>query len=102
MRTPPAPRRSPFDSSSFHLTFTFPRLRVLISSPPGYALIEVSNNLKTGFVQPDPANAVLVGTEADPDAGAGVKRGGIGAAPLAPRGERGERETHDELRRDRA
>ena len=53
------------------LTLTFPRVRVLWSSSP-YATAEVFNDLKAGFAQPDPARAVLVGAEEDPDAGAGV------------------------------
>ncbi|KAI0742082.1 hypothetical protein C8Q80DRAFT_1110846 [Daedaleopsis nitida] len=53
------------------LTLTFPRVRVLWSSSP-YATAEVFNDLKTLSAQPDPAKAVLVGAEEDPDAGAGV------------------------------
>ena len=53
------------------LTLTFPRVRVLWSSSP-YATAEVFNDLKGNLAQPDPARAVLVGAEEDPDAGAGV------------------------------
>ncbi|KAH9889061.1 hypothetical protein C8Q73DRAFT_654519 [Cubamyces lactineus] len=53
------------------LTLTFPRVRILWSSSP-YATAEIFNDLKTNVAQPDPAKAVLVGAEEDPDAGAGV------------------------------
>ena len=55
----------------FLLTLTFPRVRILWSSSP-YATAEIFNDLKTNAVQPDPAKAVLVGAEEDPEAGAGV------------------------------
>ncbi|KAI8974614.1 hypothetical protein BD414DRAFT_181511 [Trametes punicea] len=53
------------------LTLTFPRVRILWSSSP-YATAEMFNDLKSQAAQPDPAKAVLVGAEEDPDAGAGV------------------------------
>ena len=53
------------------LTLTFPRVRILWSSSP-YATAEMFNDLKTHAAQPDPAKAVLVGAEEDPEAGAGV------------------------------
>ncbi|OSD00090.1 hypothetical protein PYCCODRAFT_1371782 [Trametes coccinea BRFM310] len=53
------------------LTLTFPRVRILWSSSP-YATAEIFNDLKMNVAQPDPAKAVLVGAEEDPDAGAGV------------------------------
>ncbi|CDO72250.1 hypothetical protein BN946_scf184970.g102 [Trametes cinnabarina] len=53
------------------LTLTFPRVRILWSSSP-YATAEIFNDLKMNAAQPDPAKAVLVGAEEDPDAGAGV------------------------------
>ncbi|KAI0365205.1 hypothetical protein BV20DRAFT_954830 [Pilatotrama ljubarskyi] len=53
------------------LTLTFPRVRILWSSSP-YATAEIFNDLKAHAAQPDPAKAVLVGAEEDPDAGAGV------------------------------
>ncbi|RPD58723.1 hypothetical protein L226DRAFT_617201 [Lentinus tigrinus ALCF2SS1-7] len=53
------------------LTLTFPRVRIIWSSSP-YATAEIFNDLKTLSAQPDPAKAVLVGAEEDPEAGAGV------------------------------
>ena len=53
------------------LTLTFPRVRIIWSSSP-YATAEIFNDLKTLAAQPDPAKAVLVGAEEDPEAGAGV------------------------------
>ncbi|KAI0699621.1 hypothetical protein C8T65DRAFT_659230 [Cerioporus squamosus] len=53
------------------LTLTFPRVRIIWSSSP-YATAEIFNDLKTLSAEPDPAKAVLVGAEEDPDAGAGV------------------------------
>ncbi|EJF60626.1 hypothetical protein DICSQDRAFT_87823 [Dichomitus squalens LYAD-421 SS1] len=52
------------------LTLTFPRVRIIWSSSP-YATAEIFNDLKTHAAQPDPAKAVLVGAEEDPQAGAG-------------------------------
>ena len=53
------------------LTLTFPSVRIIWSSSP-YATAEIFNDLKTHATQPDPAKAVLVGAEEDPQAGAAV------------------------------
>ena len=64
-------RAVPSSPSSYFSRARSPRVRVLWSSSP-YAPADVFNDLKAGFAQPDPARAVLVGAEEDPDAGAGV------------------------------
>ena len=46
-------------------------MRIIWSSSP-YATAEIFNDLKSNVPQPDPAKAVLVGAEEDPEAGAGV------------------------------
>ncbi|KZT00071.1 uncharacterized protein LAESUDRAFT_764940 [Laetiporus sulphureus 93-53] len=53
------------------LTLTFPRVRIIWSSSP-YATAEIFRDLKANSPEPDPAKAVTVGAEEDPDAGAGV------------------------------
>ena len=46
-------------------------MRIIWSSSP-YATAEIFNDLKANAAQPNPAKAVLVGAEEDPEAGAGV------------------------------
>ena len=53
------------------LTLTFPRVRIIWSCSP-YATAEIFRDLKVNSPEPDPAKAVTVGAEEDPDAGAGV------------------------------
>lgn len=53
------------------LTLTFPRLRIIWSSSP-YATAEIFNDLKLHNAEPEPSQAIAVGAEEDPDAGAGV------------------------------
>ncbi|TDL16378.1 hypothetical protein BD410DRAFT_623541 [Rickenella mellea] len=53
------------------LTLTFPRLRIMWSSSP-YASAEIFNDLKLNNTDPDPAQAVAIGADEDPNVGAGV------------------------------
>lgn len=53
------------------LTLTFPRLRILWSSSP-FATADMFTDLKSDSAEPDPARAVAIGAEEDPNAGAGV------------------------------
>jgi DNA excision repair protein ERCC-4 len=53
------------------LTVTFPRLRIIWASSP-YAAADIFNDLKLNNAEPDPAKAVAIGAEEDPEAGAGV------------------------------
>jgi DNA excision repair protein ERCC-4 len=53
------------------LTLSFPRVRIIWSSSP-YATAEIFNDLKLERPEPDPAKAISIGAEEDPDAGAGV------------------------------
>lgn len=53
------------------LTLTFPRLRIIWSSSP-YATADIFRDLKANSPEPDPAKAIVVGAEEDPDAGAGI------------------------------
>ncbi|TDL21605.1 hypothetical protein BD410DRAFT_815247 [Rickenella mellea] len=53
------------------LTLTFPRLRIIWSSSP-YASAEIFNDLKLNNSEPDPAQAVAIGADEDPNVGAGV------------------------------
>ncbi len=53
------------------LTLTFPRVRIIWSSSP-YATAEIFKDLKMDRAEPDPAKAIAIGAEEDPDAGAGI------------------------------
>lgn len=53
------------------LTLTFPRLRIIWSSSP-FATSEIFNDLKLNNPEPDPTKAIAMGTDDDPEAGAGV------------------------------
>lgn len=53
------------------LVLTFPRVRIIWASSP-YATAEIFKDLKVDRSEPDPAKAITVGAEEDPDAGAGV------------------------------
>jgi DNA excision repair protein ERCC-4 len=53
------------------LALTFPRVRIIWSSSP-YATAEIFNDLKINNLEPDPAKAISIGAEEDPEAGAGV------------------------------
>ncbi|KIM47303.1 hypothetical protein M413DRAFT_440752 [Hebeloma cylindrosporum] len=53
------------------LTLTFPRVRIIWSSSP-YASSEIFNDLKKNNPEPDPAKAISIGADDDPDVGAGV------------------------------
>ncbi|KAI0819608.1 hypothetical protein BC628DRAFT_1401839 [Trametes gibbosa] len=68
---PPSSALQSLQSKLVLLTLTFPRVRIIWASSP-YATAEVFTDLKTHAPEPDPARAVLVGAEEDPDAGAGV------------------------------
>ena len=65
------PATSSIQSKLVLLTLTFPRLRIIWSSSP-YATADIFNDLKANNPEPDPARAVVVGAEEDPEAGAGV------------------------------
>jgi len=53
------------------LTLTFPRVRIIWASSP-YATAEIFNDLKVNNPEPDAIQAIAVGAEEDPQAGAGV------------------------------
>ena len=53
------------------LTLSFPRVRIIWSSSP-FATAEIFNDLKLNNPEPDPSQAIAIGAEEDPDAGAGV------------------------------
>ena len=53
------------------LTLTFPRVRIIWSSSP-FATADIFADLKLNNSEPDPAKAITIGAEEDPDAGAGV------------------------------
>lgn len=53
------------------LLLTLPRVRIIWSSSP-YATAEIFNDLKHNQPEPDPAKAVSIGAEEDPDAGTGI------------------------------
>ena len=53
------------------LTLTFPRLRIIWSSSP-FATSEIFNDLKLNNSEPDATKAIAMGTDDDPEAGAGV------------------------------
>ncbi|KAK0467113.1 uncharacterized protein EV420DRAFT_666448 [Desarmillaria tabescens] len=53
------------------LVLTFPRVRIIWSSSP-YATAEIFKDLKVDRTEPDPAKAIAIGAEEDPDAGAGI------------------------------
>ncbi|KAK0189016.1 hypothetical protein F5146DRAFT_1057602 [Armillaria mellea] len=53
------------------LTLTFPRVRIIWSSSP-YATADIFKDLKMDRAEPDPAKAIAIGAEEDPDAGAGI------------------------------
>ncbi|KAG6917271.1 hypothetical protein DXG01_003219 [Tephrocybe rancida] len=53
------------------LALSFPRIRIIWSSSP-YATAEIFRDLKTNNPEPDPAKAISVGADGDPDVGAGV------------------------------
>lgn len=65
------PATSSIQSKLVLLTLTFPRVRIIWSSSP-YATAEIFKDLKANNPEPDPARAVVVGAEEDPEAGAGV------------------------------
>ncbi|KAJ7088830.1 hypothetical protein B0H15DRAFT_840898 [Mycena belliarum] len=53
------------------LMLSFPRVRIIWASSP-YATAEIFSDLKANMPEPDPRQAVAIGAEEDPDAGAGV------------------------------
>ncbi|KAJ6579203.1 hypothetical protein DFH09DRAFT_1447495 [Mycena vulgaris] len=53
------------------LMLSFPRLRIIWASSP-YATAEIFADLKANMPEPDPRQAVAIGAEEDPEAGAGV------------------------------
>jgi DNA excision repair protein ERCC-4 len=53
------------------LTLSFPRLRIIWSSSP-HATSETFLDLKKNLPEPDPAKAISIGAEEDPEAGKGV------------------------------
>ncbi|KIM73439.1 hypothetical protein PILCRDRAFT_829181, partial [Piloderma croceum F 1598] len=53
------------------LGLSFPRVRIIWSSSP-FATAEIFNDLKLNNSEPDPSQAIAIGAEEDPDAGAGV------------------------------
>ncbi|KAG7444880.1 uncharacterized protein BT62DRAFT_981292 [Guyanagaster necrorhizus] len=53
------------------LTLTFPRVRIIWSSSP-YATAEIFKDLKMDRAEPDPAKAIAIGAEEDPDSVAGI------------------------------
>lgn len=53
------------------LTLHFPRVRIIWSSSP-YATADIFSDLKTNNPEPDPARAIAIGAEEDPEVGAGV------------------------------
>ena len=55
------------------LTLSFPRLRIVWSSSP-YATADIFKDLKSLHPEPDPARAVAIGAEEDPEAGAGINQ----------------------------
>lgn len=55
------------------LTLSFPRLRIVWSSSP-YATADIFKDLKSLNPEPDPARAVSIGAEEDPEAGAGINQ----------------------------
>ncbi|KAL1679123.1 hypothetical protein EV122DRAFT_263999 [Schizophyllum commune] len=68
--------KSPFSGPTIQsklvlLTLTFPRVRIIWSSSP-YATAEIFKDLKKDSPEPDPATAIAIGAEEDPDVGAGV------------------------------
>ncbi|KAL1747983.1 hypothetical protein HDZ31DRAFT_79987 [Schizophyllum fasciatum] len=68
--------KSPFSGPSIQsklvlLTLTFPRVRIIWSSSP-YATAEIYKDLKKDSPEPDPATAIAIGAEEDPEVGAGV------------------------------
>ena len=55
------------------LTLSFPRLRIVWSSSP-YATADIFKDLKAHHPEPDPARAIAIGAEEDPEAGAGINQ----------------------------
>jgi DNA excision repair protein ERCC-4 len=55
------------------LTLHFPRVRIIWSSSP-YATADIFKDLKLNSPEPDPAKAITVGAEEDPEAGAGINQ----------------------------
>ncbi|KAF8959813.1 hypothetical protein BDZ97DRAFT_1836010 [Flammula alnicola] len=53
------------------LTLSFPKVRIIWSSSP-YATSEIFNDLKKNNPEPDPAKAITIGADDDPNVGAGV------------------------------
>ncbi|KAL4069136.1 hypothetical protein J3A83DRAFT_4096140 [Scleroderma citrinum] len=53
------------------LTLHFPRVRIIWSSSP-YATADIFNDLKANNPEPDPARAIAIGAEEDPEIGAGI------------------------------
>ncbi|KAJ7476719.1 hypothetical protein FB451DRAFT_1338857 [Mycena latifolia] len=53
------------------LMLSFPRVRIIWASSP-YATAEIFADLKANMPEPDPRQAIAVGAEEDPEAGAGV------------------------------
>ncbi|KAJ7114960.1 hypothetical protein C8R44DRAFT_226027 [Mycena epipterygia] len=53
------------------LMLSFPRVRIIWASSP-YATSEIFADLKANMPEPDPRQAIAVGAEEDPEAGAGV------------------------------
>jgi len=53
------------------LCLSFPRVRIIWSSSP-FATAEIFNDLKLNNPEPDPSQAIAIGAEEDPDAGAGL------------------------------
>ncbi|OBZ77930.1 DNA repair protein rad16 [Grifola frondosa] len=73
------------------LTLSFPRVRIIWSSSP-FATAEIFNDLKAGAPEPDPAKAVLVGAEEDPERRLRRECRGGGAPARAAGRHRNERE----------
>ncbi|KAH8834013.1 hypothetical protein DL96DRAFT_1521655 [Flagelloscypha sp. PMI_526] len=53
------------------LTLSFPRLKIIWSASP-YATAEIFRDLKRNNREPDPAKAIAVGAEEDPEQGGGI------------------------------
>jgi len=53
------------------LSLSFPRVRIIWSSSP-FTTAEIFNDLKLSNPEPDLSQAIAIGAEEDPDAGAGV------------------------------
>ncbi|KAG6333461.1 hypothetical protein ID866_5631 [Astraeus odoratus] len=70
---PSEPDRAPpsIQAKLVLLLLHFPRVRIIWSSSP-YATADIFNDLKANNPEPDPARAIAIGAEEDPEGGVGV------------------------------